>query len=102
MEVRQGFVQSDGNPRPPSIRDEGCGFVFIEVSLMKIPFSTFLLKAAARVSHGFAILCVSHPFTFAAPPYESAKIGARGQVGCGENPTKVQHLQISKAGVYEN
>jgi hypothetical protein len=30
------------------------------------------------------------------------EVGARGMIGCGENPTRVDRLEITRPGVYEN
>ena len=36
------------------------------------------------------------------PPREIKAVGVQGKVGCGENPKKVDRLEITKPGVYEN
>ena len=38
----------------------------------------------------------------AGPVWAQNAVGVRGPIGCGENPTQVERLQITEPGIYEN
>jgi hypothetical protein len=48
----------------------------------------------------FTTLLTASPIS--GPPAERGTVGVRGPVGCGENPKRVERLEITRPGVYEN
>jgi hypothetical protein len=69
--------------------------------MFKITHPPIRILLACGVLAGSAFLArvrAAEPEIRAAEP----AIGTRGIVGCGLNPTRIQRLSLSKAGVYEN